>query len=174
MNKQALLRLASPLLATLLALPLTSVRAAESLSSRELAAKADTIALVTVTSASSLINRATSTTGLLSVEAYSYEFEVERAWKGGASGQGVMTVSVQQCAQPLKRGERYLIFAGQVQGAALVDRNRVDVVAQPAADGDAPAWLIRGCKYAIPASEAQAHLAQLNQLYTSPVAQYRP
>lgn len=182
MKKQAPLRLASPLLAILLALPLASVRAAESLSTQELAAQADTIALVTVIQASSLVNRSMSTTGLLSVEAFTYQFEIERVWKGGAATPGVLTVSVQQCARPLQRGERYLIFGGQVQAAAPVGRSRVDALAQPVAgnvaenvaDEAAPGWQIRGCEYAIPASEAQEHVAQLNQLYLSPVAQHRP
>lgn len=194
MNKLTLLRLATVLFlplgwviasvaatadqASLPATPVPSALPAAQLpAAQSLATQSDTIALVTVTSVSSLVNRAMSVSGLLSVEAYSYQLDVQRQWKGKAVDQAVMTVSVQQCSRPLNRGERYLIF-GEAHGttyvAADAGHGRVDALAQPAQDSTPRSWLIRSCDQAIPAGQAQAHVVQLNQLYHPPVAHHQP
>lgn len=144
-----------------------------SVATRSLAMHADTVAWVTVASVSNLVNRAMSVGGLLSVEAHSYQLEVQRQWKGEATAAAVLEVGVRECSRPLLRGEQYLIFGERVLAGDMVENNRLDALIQPARERAVPTWRISGCGQTIPASQAEGHVVQLNQLYLSPVAGHR-
>ncbi len=141
-----------------------------------LAEQVDTVALVTITHVSSLVNRGMSFPGLLSVEAFSYQLNVNRLWKGGIPVDLELKISLKNCAQPLRKGETYLVF-GDLTAIPKASRTTLEESASldPAVKKPSFEWVTKSCDQVIPESQAQPRIVQLNQLYPSrTVAQYTP
>jgi len=121
------------------------------LSDRQLAQieQAETVAVVAVTNVSSLINRALSFPGMLSVEAYSYQLAVGHQWKGQISTGVELRIDLKHCSQPLKKDERYLVMIEKAEQQ----------------------WIARDCDHVIALADAEAVLAYLNDHYLDRVAQ---
>ncbi len=131
--------------------PATNTAAVPELSDRQVAQieQAQTVATVSVTNVASLINRALSMPGMLSVEAYSYQLAVGRQWKGQISTGAELRIELKHCSQPLKKGEQYLV---------MMERSEQQ-------------WVARGCDQVIALADATAVLAYLNDHYLDRVAQ---
>ncbi len=131
--------------------PLANAAAVAELSDRQVAQieQAQTVATVSVTNVASLINRALSMPGMLSVEAYSYQLDVGRQWKGQISTGAELRIELKHCSQPLKKGEHYLVMMEQSEQQ----------------------WVARSCDQVIALADAQAVLAYLNDHYLDRVAQ---
>tara|TARA_B100000446_G_scaffold47134_1_gene43461 strand:+ start:47405 stop:47866 length:462 start_codon:yes stop_codon:yes gene_type:complete len=111
--------------------------------------QAETVAVVSVTNVSSLINRALSLPGMLSVEAYTYQLAVGHQWKGQISTGAELRIELKHCSQPLKKGERYLVMMEKAKQQ----------------------WIARDCDQVIAIADAEAVLAYLNDHYLDRVAQ---
>ncbi|NIB42044.1 hypothetical protein HBA55_20735 [Pseudomaricurvus alkylphenolicus] len=79
-----------------------------------LIADADWLALVEITHVNSLINRAMSFTGALSVEGYTYQMAEQRRWKGEITQGTELRVSLRDCHHKMDKGETYLVAARHI------------------------------------------------------------
>lgn len=110
--------------------------------------KAEAVALVEVTHVNSLINRALSFPGMLSVEGYSYQLLPRRQWKGQTRLGEELRIDLKDCARSLKKGEQYIVmmsFNGE-------------------------GWVSQQCEQVVAVGEAQQVLAYLDRVYSVQLA----
>ncbi len=116
---------------------------------KNLIENAEAVALVEVTHISSLINRALSFPGMLSVEGYSYQLSPHRQWKGQTRIGEELRVDLKDCARSLQKGEKYIVMMSF----------------------DGSGWTSNQCEQVVALGEAQQVLAYLNSAYTVQLAQ---
>lgn len=114
-----------------------------------LAQASDVVALIEVTHVNSLINHAMSRPGVLSVQAYAYQFDVARHWKGDLPLDGMLRVDVNHCVSRLYRGERYVVMGMM----------------------DAGQWVAPSCDHVVALADAGSLLARLDRLFQAQLAQ---
>ncbi len=111
--------------------------------------KADAVALVEVNHVSSLINRALSFPGMLSVQAYSYQLSPHRQWKGQIQVGDELRIKLRDCTQALQKGEKYIVMMSF----------------------DGASWVSKQCEQVVAIGEAQPVLAYLNRIEAVQLAQ---
>lgn len=105
-------------------------------------AGAELVARVKITGVHRIIDSALSEPGMIAILGYIYSGVAEKAWKGAPANLIAFRLTLDDCADKLKHGERYLIFAeADTQGRLQLS----------------------GCEAAVVASDADKLLVQLNQ-----------
>lgn len=140
-----------------------------------MAKQVDAVALVTIAHVSSLVNRGMSFPGLLSVEAFSYQLEIDHLWKGEIPVDAELKISLKNCSRPLLKGESYLVF-GDLTTIEPASRTSLEEPAplDPTASRSTLEWVAKTCEQVIPELQAKQSIAKLNQLYPARVAQHSP
>ncbi|MGH1373892.1 MAG: hypothetical protein ACRBBW_17760 [Cellvibrionaceae bacterium] len=111
--------------------------------------QAQAVALVEVTHVNSLINRALSFPGMLSVEGYSYQLSPYRQWKGHTRVGEELRIDLKDCARSLQKGEKYIVMMSF----------------------DGEEWTSKQCEQVVAITEAQQVLAYLDSAYGVRLAQ---
>lgn len=150
-----------------------SSSSAEKKTTRALAEQVDAVALVTITHVSSLVNRGMSMPGLLSVEAFSYQLEIERLWKGDIPVDAELKISLKNCSRPLQKGESYLVFGDMttIQSASLTSLEE-SAPLDPTASRVSLEWVAKSCEQVIPKLQARQDVVKLDRLYPSRLARH--